>query len=436
LSPNQLSALLGQFERNGWSFAKPGHLTFSVRQHDMVFVNSAGQPIIPALSWQCNKATAETAMLNNQVVVTNSVGRIEERFILAKAPWALSQDGSIKPQVKRVMTTGDYVAMCLTGKSRLSTSDAVSNGLLCQATKQLAVDAIKIAGLDPDWFPRVIDSGSPIGDVVLPAADSPWRGLAEKLFGWTILASLGDNHAGAASCLGEDDLDAIVASFGTSGTINRICSPDANLTGEASCFEFFRQRLLLSMMAECADWYDKFRQDFLPADLRDDHEQINLMAAQAFQESDKLLLVSYQGGNVGYPDEFADLETGEQIASVQLSIVREMLRHALLIVRETEGKINRCILVGGLTQAPLIQAGFKAGLKMIDPGAQLLISDRSPELASQGAAMGALVTSLGGVMNSRSTALKELCSLQECDTPDWYDERKLKGWFFSESLPK
>ena len=57
--------------------------------------------------------------------------------------WALKKEPRLRKPLAQVMTTGDWIAYLLTGKARLSTSDALSNGLLVQKSKRLAGDVMK-----------------------------------------------------------------------------------------------------------------------------------------------------------------------------------------------------------------------------------------------------------------------------------------------------
>jgi hypothetical protein len=57
----------------------------------------------------------------------------------------------------------DWIAQRLTGKDRLSSSDAISNGLLDQQTKKLAESTLRKGKLNPKWFPKVVQSGRNVG---------------------------------------------------------------------------------------------------------------------------------------------------------------------------------------------------------------------------------------------------------------------------------
>jgi xylulokinase len=193
--PGMLVEVMTRLAGHGWTFVRSGGLSFSVRQHDMVLLDASDRPLIPALSWQCNAATEKVAALQS-LGAERTVGKIEPRFILPKLMWALSREPTLRARIARVMTTGDYIGYRLTGECRLSTSDAVSNGLLAQADKKLASDVISAAGLDPNWFPPVIPSGQVVGEVRnLPGESNEWAKLQSILADWRFVATLGDNHA-------------------------------------------------------------------------------------------------------------------------------------------------------------------------------------------------------------------------------------------------
>ena len=83
--------------------------------------------------------------------------------------------------------------------------------------------------------------------------------LKQRLAGSQMISGLGDNHATGVGCgLEEGDFETIVVSAGTSGTVNRVCRANVRLAGNAACFEYYNDRLLLMMLADCCKWYDRF----------------------------------------------------------------------------------------------------------------------------------------------------------------------------------
>jgi sugar (pentulose or hexulose) kinase len=403
---------LERLGEEGWTFDRPGALSLSVRQHDMALVGDNDALLMPALSWQCNAAKAEVKKLRQQRA-EDVVGRIEERFIVAKLAWALAQDKSLRRTLAKVMTTGDWVAWQLTGQCRLATSDALSNGLLAQKDKRLAGAVLEKAGHDAAWFPEVIQSGQVVG-TVRRTAPAGWSRAARLLAGWRVVAGLGDNHATGAGTGGLVDQQTIVVSAGTSGTINRRISARVASPPHIARFEFYDDRLLLLMLADCGQWYQRFKQRY-PADITD--REFSLLAAAA--DPQRILRVTTDAGKETYPAGWGALSLGEKAASTQFSILLELLLLTRSMDRDVRGAppIRRFLLTGGLSQAPLVQHVFEAGVRCISPGrdVEVQVSDRSGPLAFQTAAYGALINAMlpdhGGNL---AAVAGELCKFRPC----------------------
>jgi sugar (pentulose or hexulose) kinase len=418
--PGMIAEVLGTLSSSSaWRFDKPGALSLSVRQHDMVLLGDDDQPLIAALTWQCNAASAEVATLR-AAGVESTVGRIEERFILPKLMWALAQEPDLRSKVRRVLTTGDWVAYMLTGECRLSTSDALSNGLLVQETKQLSSDVIAKAGLDPNWFPAVVESGTEVGKVRSPNRHWPvWAAINKILEGWSVVAGLGDNHATGVGCGGLVDDATIVVSAGTSGTINRRVRPSCKLRGDAACFEFYDDRLLLMMLHDCAAWYERFVKAQAGGtkygELNNLAEAADLQNVRRIEHTPNAPAESRES----FPAEWSSMSLGEMAASTQMSIVAELLVRAKAMLAEADGAppVKRFVLTGGLSQSPFFQQAFAAGVAAIAPGAEVLVGAQNDELSYQTAAYGALINALLPARGGDLAAVcRELCPLKPCTT--------------------
>lgn len=413
--PGMILAVLKKLQREGWSFEKSA-ISFAVRQHDMVLLDKAGEPLLPALSWQCNAASKEVGELRAQGAEA-VVGRIEERFILPKLMWVLRRSAAFKKQVSQVMTTGDWIAGCLTGKFRLSTSDAISNGLLVQTNKKLAADVMKKAKLDAAWFPQVIQSGRVVGTIKKPAAEATndWAAAQELLVGAKVVAGLGDNHGTGVGCgLGESDFETMVISAGTSGTVNRVCGAKGELAGNAACFEYYRSRLLLMMLADCCKWYDRFVARHA-SKYKDRMDELNALALKV--APNRIARVLHVDGKEIYPPDWDKFSVGEKVASTQFSIMLELLLLIKSMQSEVAGgedTVTRFVLTGGLSQSKFFQQVFTAGVKVLQPKAKSLLSARKGPLRYQTAAYGAL---LNAMRPSDPDAADKLCPSRAAAAP-------------------
>lgn len=415
--PAMIRSLLQKLVADGWEFDKTA-LSFSVRQHDMVLLDKKDQVLIPALSWQCNTATSEVEQLR-EAGSEEVVGRIEERFILPKLIWALNRSAPLKRNANKVMTTGDWIAYRLTGSDRLSTSDAVSNGLLDQSTKKLATETMRKAKLNPSWFPQVVQSGRAIGRVnskEIGDASKAWTQVKQRLDGAQVVAGLGDNHATGVGCgLDEEDFETIVVSAGTSGTVNRVCPPDVTLSGQAACFEFYKNRMLLMMLADCCKWYDRYVGQFA-SDYADALDELNELVIHA--NPNNLCRVYHDRGCEIYPADWTDRTTGEQAASTQFSIMLELLLRVRDMQTEVSGQyseMKQYVLTGGLSQSLFFQQVFHAGAKLLSPKSKVLISARKGPLRYQTAAYGAL---LNAMRPEDPRAASKLCATRTAARPE------------------
>lgn len=415
--PEMLAEAIDALEQKGWSFTQPGDLCASVRQHDMVLVGKGGEVLIPFITWQCHAATAEVEELR-KLGAEKTVGRIEPRFILPKLKWAIHQEPALAGKIDRVMTTGDYMAWQLTGVEKLSTSDALSNGLLNQKTKALATDAFKLAGFNPAWFPAPIESGAPVGKIAAAKSTGAWRKVAEKLQGWTVRAGLGDNHAGGVGS-GLADRETLVLSLGSSGTVIRRCSPDAHLRGNAARFEYFDDSLLLEMLADCAVWYDRFVRTYNTGGLT--YKQLDQLGIETGAADLRFVgqAKTDQGWKEVYPADWESLPLGVKVLSTQASIAVHMLRLTKDMLGEVTDAdatpVRNFAITGGLSRSAFIQSVLFAGLRKLVLNCGVLVSSRTGPLANKGAVLGALFTAMVGTPGypDLSAVVNKLCALHE-----------------------
>jgi sugar (pentulose or hexulose) kinase len=401
--PCMLQGLLAALENRGWRFqggpdSLPRRLSVACRQHDQVVLDKQGTPLLPAISWQCNAATQDVAELK-KLGVEQSVGTIEPRFVLPKLRCVLRHEPELAERIGTVFMTGDWIAYALTGEKSLSTSDALSNGLLTQSNRQLAGEAIRTAGLVPDWFPRSVQSGTDVGAVQASgeSGEDAWAGIRRTLEGWRFVAGLGDNHASAVGCGMRADHRTLVVSGGTSGTINLSCPANADLPadGKSLQFEFYGDSLLLLLMlGDCGAWYNRFLQDFA-APYRHCLDDLNALALNSDLNSLRRVLHSETDHTESFPPTWCDAPLGEKVAATQFSIVLELLLRVKTMLEEVEhagtAEVETFVLTGGLSQSPLFQQVFHTGARLLAPGCAVKVSGRTGPLRYKTSAYGALI---------------------------------------------
>jgi len=433
--PGMILDCLKALRAKGWIFNQGGVLSFSVRQHDMVLLDGDGNLFMPALSWQCNAAKEEVARINDIPGVVESIGMVEPRFILPKLIWAFRQSPDILSQTQMVMTTGDWIVSRLTHNYFISTSDGLSNGLVDQRTKELASDALKsacsafnsFAGRPRSFaklFSAVIQSGQTVGQVTSVAPYDRWDKVVNILNSWHVFAGLGDNHAGAVGC-GLSDNRTIVISAGTSGTVVRSCPPDKKLVGKAACFEYYNNRLLLMMLADCAAWYDRFAVWFFGS--KPDLATMDKMAMEVSPADLEFWPAKKREAILKTVPVSILASTSALFASAQFSIAVELLKLVNQMIYEIDLSdlepgfmIEKFVLTGGLSRSPFFQKIISIGIHLMDGRSvrgsydKVFVSDREGPLANQAATLGAMINAMvgAGCYKNLSSAISDLCPLK------------------------
>ncbi len=399
--PDMIADLLDALAARGWSFTRasgdPGFVSVACRQHDLVLLDGASRPLAPAITWQCNAAEEETRELRASGV-ESVVGPLAPRFVLPKLRHMLRIEPSLRGAVRHVMLTGDWLAYSLTGVAALAKSDALSNGLLEQETRRLAVGAIAAAGFDPAWFPPAASTGAVLGPVqAAVAVDDPWSRVKTVLHGWHFAAGLGDNHASAVGCGMTDDYRRLVVSAGTSGTINLACPKDIRLPSDGASmrFEFYDQGVfLLRMLADCGAWYSRFFQTYAGA-LGSQLEQLNALTLDVALPDIRRVLHDDARHFETFPPGWEHSSLGLRTACTQFSIAVELLARVAGMADEVKRSgrwtVDTYVLTGGLSQSKLFQQFFRAGLAILAPGSQVKVSGRTGPLRFKTSAYGALV---------------------------------------------
>jgi len=414
-------------QHQGWRFDdQNGCLAISIRQHDLTLLDKGGNPLGPAITWECSIAEEEAKSLNLDPEVVAEVGPVAARMLTPKAQWLLARDPSLRDRIKWLLTTADWINTELIGKPTFGSSDGLSNAQISQANKKaFAKAAIAKAKLETSWQPKIVQSGSVIGSVQSASAGrSLWRPLLEILQGWKVGAPLGDNNAGALG-MGVHATGRLALSAGSSGTAimvwenNKLPNSPPDGVEPPLQFEFFDDTMLLTMLSRCALAYDKFRRDQLPVDLADDHGRLNAMALSAAISDDQLLLAEFGAAGETFPAGWEALSPEQQIASMQFSIAIGLLAQAKQIfdyLPEAKDSIADCVLTGGLSQSEFFQHVIAAGMELLAPGCQTKVSARTGPSRFQAAARGAMMAAMLGAESQNLAAVaKSMEELQTCE---------------------
>jgi sugar (pentulose or hexulose) kinase len=408
-----------------------------------VVLDQQGEPLLPAISWQCNAAIEDVQALR-EMGVEETVGTIEPRFVLPKLRCVLRKDPGLAEQVGTVFMTGDWIAHRLTGVRSLSTSDALSNGLLDQAERGLADAVLQTAGFQTGWFPQPVQTGREVGVVQSGGGGSDaWAAVQNLLEGWRFVAGLGDNHASAVGCGMTADYRTLVVSGGTSGTINLSCPATAQLPydGKSLRFEFYdKSLLLLQMLGDCGAWYNRFLDQFARGFGHCLHD-LNVLAMKSDSAWIRRVLHCDVNHEEGFPPEWADASLGHKVACTQFSIVLELLLLVKRMLEEVRNAgvpdVETFVLTGGLSQSPFLQQVFHAGVRQLAPGKAVKVSGRTGPLRYKTSAYGALINAELPLFEGQLEKLHasgERFPLRDCQCPGVVDSANLAYLFQSYGL--
>lgn len=202
-------------------------VSFSGQMHGSVFlareeVAGAGTreigAIRPALLWndqrtgpQC--AEIERAMGGRMALVRAGGNAALPGFTLPKILWLREHEPERFRQVALVLTPKDFVRLALTGDAAIDVGDASGTLLLDIETRRWRRQTFRAVGLEPSLLPRVVESGSPAGELTAWGA-----GVLGVPAGTPVFAGSGDNMMGAigAAVIAPGD---VLATLGTSGVI-------------------------------------------------------------------------------------------------------------------------------------------------------------------------------------------------------------------------
>jgi xylulokinase len=181
------------------------------QQHGLVLLDSAGEPVRPALLWNDTRSAAQAAELVAGFGAEALAGRVGSvptaSFTIAKWLWLRRSEPSSVSRVAAVRLPHDYLTERLCGVAVTDRGDASGTGWW--TPDGYDAELLEFAGLDAALLPRVAGPGERAGVVTTDATPlSP---------GTLVATGTGDNMAAAVG-LGLVAGQPVV-SLGTSGTV-------------------------------------------------------------------------------------------------------------------------------------------------------------------------------------------------------------------------
>jgi xylulokinase len=187
------------------------------QMHSSVFLDRDGQVIRPALLWCDGRTTAQCQQIARRVdddlLRTWVCNPPLEGFTLPKILWLRENEPAAFARLAKVLLPKDYIRLQLSGVLATEPSDASGTLLFDVANRGWSREMLAAMDLAPDLLPDVGGSTEILGAVSARAAAA--TGLAA---GTPIVGGGADNACGAVG-VGAVAPGAVVASWGTSGTV-------------------------------------------------------------------------------------------------------------------------------------------------------------------------------------------------------------------------
>ena len=213
-------------ERGGIAASAIDAVSFSGQMMGVVPVDSAGDPVRPAIIWADTRSDAQTRTLVDRVGMERGYAitghRLNPTYSLSKIMWLRDNEPEAFGRVETVLQAKDYLAYRLTGVRVTDPSDASGTNAYDQSAGTWSEELIAAAGLDAGLFPEIVESTTVIGRVTRQAAEE--TGLAE---GTPVVIGGGD---GPMAALGAGIVDASSGAYAYLGSSSWVSvSADAPL---------------------------------------------------------------------------------------------------------------------------------------------------------------------------------------------------------------
>lgn len=149
-------------------------VSFSGQMMGVVGVDSAGDPVRPAIIWadtrstvQCDRLIAEVGMERGYAITGH---RLNPTYSLTKIMWLRDNEPDTYAKISTVLQAKDFLALKLTGVRATDPSDASSTNAYDQQAAGWSEELIGAAGVRRSIFPEIVASTDVVGTVTKQAA--------------------------------------------------------------------------------------------------------------------------------------------------------------------------------------------------------------------------------------------------------------------------
>lgn len=149
---------------------------YSGHMHGTILLDSAHQPLHPAIIWADQRSGESTQHLidaaSEEHLLTTTGTLPAAGFMGATLVWLRDNQPELLEKTESVILPKDYLRLCMTGEVATEVTDAAGTGLLNIHTGEWAQTVIDPAQLPMSIFPKVLESYSVAGELTAQAAEA------------------------------------------------------------------------------------------------------------------------------------------------------------------------------------------------------------------------------------------------------------------------
>jgi xylulokinase len=173
-------------------------LSLATQVDGVIPIDSAGQPLHPAIIWMDRRASAQCERvrqdLDEEQIFRLTGLNLDASHVAPKIRWLAEEQPQIYKQTAYFLLPGDYLAYALTGELGVDYSNASSTLLLDVHTKTWSQTMADAFGIDLDYLAPLGQATTALGKLRANLAES--LGLSDETL---VMTGCGDEHA---ACVG------------------------------------------------------------------------------------------------------------------------------------------------------------------------------------------------------------------------------------------
>jgi xylulokinase len=358
---------IGRALGSGRAARRVDAIGLSGQMHSSVFLDRDHRVIRPALLWCDGRTTAQCRAIAARVGEASLRAWVSnpplEGFTLPKILWLRDSEPAAFARLAKVLLPKDYIRLQLSGTLATEPSDASGTLLYDVANRRWSRDMLAAMELSPELLPEVGGSTEILGAVSPRAARA--TGLAA---GTPIVGGGADNACGAVG-VGAVAPGAVVASWGTSGTV--LCPTaapkvDPQLRAHTFCHAVPDTWYVMGVMLTAGAAFAWHQRELAPelAKKKDAAARLNQEAARIPIGALGLTFLPYlQGERTPHRDAEARAAfVGLSLAHTRAHLTRAVLegicfglRDSLEIIAALDLAVPEVMITGGGASAPFIR---------------------------------------------------------------------------------